>query len=291
MTATATKSKVAVPSKTRSAYDGNVLLEFFEGRHQYKVNGERVDGVTTILGVINKPWLTAWASKEACKFLGYYDRELWTPQGFIPAPAEDVKAGHKILKKRLSDVKKMTANQYWDFLKLAKGAPNRKRDDAADKGTAVHAYCEAFIKNQNPAMPEDPQVRAGAEAFLRWVEMNKVSFTSSEHMVCSVKHGYAGTLDWTAEVNGKHILGDLKTSSQISGGMGYQLALYRNAVVEELGYDPYEGQIIVNARKDGSLEVREEWNYPGDLVAALAAIPLYRREKQIQQDEKEKELK
>lgn len=271
--------------KSRLAY-GNVNLEFHPGRHFYTADGQPLIGVTTILGVISKEFLTAWASKEAVKFLGYYDRETWTPTGYIPAPEQDKIDGLDKLENALLKMQGMDAETYWKLLKEAKGAHTRKKKDAADIGTNVHAFIEAYIKGEKPEKPTESRELAGVDAFLRWVDGNTVEFVSSEHMVYSKEHGYAGTLDWTAKVNGRYMLGDTKTSSMIDGGMGYQLALYRNADVEESGHDPYQGQIIVNCRKTGELEVREFSEYQEDLKAALACIPLFRRQKVLKEREK-----
>ena len=142
------------------------------------------------------------------------------------------------------------------------------------------------MKGKKKEKPTEPKELAAANEFHKWLNGNTVSFLSSEYMVYSKKYSYAGTLDWTANVNGRTILGDLKTSSGISGEMGYQLALYRQAFVEEHGSDPFQGEVIVNCRKDGTLEVREFTEYKQDLKAALACIPLFRRQKELEAKEK-----
>jgi hypothetical protein len=50
-------------------FDGDsVDIEFSKGRHTYRVGGEYVPSVTTILGVINKPALMPWAAKEGARW-------------------------------------------------------------------------------------------------------------------------------------------------------------------------------------------------------------------------------
>ena len=46
-------------------HDGEeLILDFNEGKHIYKVEGEYAPSVTTILNSINKPALIPWAASE-----------------------------------------------------------------------------------------------------------------------------------------------------------------------------------------------------------------------------------
>jgi hypothetical protein len=50
-------------------YAGNVILNFNPDKHLYTVDDKKIDGVTSILGVINKPALIAWAANCAADFI------------------------------------------------------------------------------------------------------------------------------------------------------------------------------------------------------------------------------
>jgi hypothetical protein len=45
------------------------VFEFDEKSHIYKLNGKKLTGVTTILGVINKPALVGWAARMAVEHI------------------------------------------------------------------------------------------------------------------------------------------------------------------------------------------------------------------------------
>ena len=44
-------------------------LKFYDASHRYKLDGEWVPGVTTILGVLNKPALTKWAASQVAEYV------------------------------------------------------------------------------------------------------------------------------------------------------------------------------------------------------------------------------
>src|SRR5690606_13549775 len=44
-------------------------LKFYEKSHRYRLDGEWVPGVTTILGVLNKPALPKWSAKAVAEYV------------------------------------------------------------------------------------------------------------------------------------------------------------------------------------------------------------------------------
>src|SRR3990167_8228957 len=202
-----------MPLETHKLYNDKVELTFDESKHTYRVDGEVVNGVTTILGVLDKPMLIPWAVKETVKEMGYYEKQIWTPTGYVGIPQEEQAVGNTRLKAILEHFKVMTSDEYWQMLHNAKGSYRNKRDEAANIGTMVHQWIEDFIKGKNPPMPEIEKVRNGVEAFMNWIAENHVEFVLSEQKIYSKKFRIAGTLDWTAKVNGVSTMGDTKTSN------------------------------------------------------------------------------
>src|SRR5687767_9418737 len=146
-------------------YAGAVTLCFDEAKHTYTVNDEIVPGVTSVLGVINKPALVAWAARETADYL------------------------FNVLKnERVIDPLKLEA-----FCEQAKRAHRQKKDKAADIGHLVHAKIDNYIKTGDATMPENEEAKKGFAGFLQWVAENKVEFHKSEFKIYSKKHRYAGT--------------------------------------------------------------------------------------------------
>ena len=50
-------------------YNGKIKLQFDDGRHIYSVKGKTVYGVTSIIGVLDKPALKYWAVNMAIESL------------------------------------------------------------------------------------------------------------------------------------------------------------------------------------------------------------------------------
>jgi hypothetical protein len=234
-------------------YKGDIVLRFDEGKHLYTVqvrgdDWKRAYGATRILGVINKPALMYWAIGLAVDHVG----DKWEPG----------RAYDEI------EIK--------EILKDAKYAHRKVASKAADTGTMIHKWVEEWIRSQKsngkpPVMPVNAKLREATEKFLKWVEKNKVVFVLSEQKVYSEKYNYAGTLDFTAQIDGELeklnidgtremvkakglYMGDTKTSSAIYVEMGMQLSAYQGARNEEFPDEKYEGRIIIRIGKDGAFE-------------------------------------
>jgi hypothetical protein len=105
--------------------------------HGYTIDGKRAIGVTTALKGIPKEALKYWAAKEVAQ---YTVDNLW-------------------------DIKRMFdsagAKPTMHFLKEV---PFQKRDDAAVRGTDVHAIAERFIKGESVEVPAHLQPYADGYA-------------------------------------------------------------------------------------------------------------------------------
>jgi len=229
-------------------------LIFEEGRHRYYLEGQKdkpFTGVTTVLGVIAKPALIAWSAKMATEYI----RENVA----YAIPGEN--GGFWAIKPNI--------------VEEAKNAHNRKKDSAADIGTAVHEAVEMYIKGETPVVL-DEQGQKMFDKFVKWATDNKVKFLASEKRLYSKKHWIAGTCDFICEIDGKKYLGDFKTSSGIYGREYFaQCSAYR-MMEEENGATDFHGSIIVRCGKDGSFETKESFDYETDLKMFLAALTIYR---------------
>lgn len=170
----------------------------FQGQRTYTTpDGRKVVSVTTILQSWPKPWLGAWAAKMVAEtavldkgWIGEYDN----PE---------------------------------DAIRYLKGSPWRKRDTAADFGTAVHEALGQLVAEQPVTAPDGAE---GHVAALReWWAAYRPLVLDSEIQVLNLEVGYAGSLDLICEVYGRRYLVDLKTGSTLGAEIPLQLAAYRYA--------------------------------------------------------------
>ena len=244
--------------ETHILYQKSLILNFDPDRHTYTVNGEIVDSVTSILGqTIAKPALIPWATKTMAENL----MGLW-------------KAGVSY-----------DEIQIKEMLNTAKQIYKYKSEKAADIGTLVHEWISKYIQGLKPPMPINKEMQGGVKAFLKWTKENKIQFKLTERKVFSKKYKFAGTCDFTAIINGKNFVGDIKTSNAIYNESFYQVAAYTYALQEEFPKMKPDGNIIVRCGKDGSLEVKSVKNgeVKENFKAFLGALAIYRRAKALKQ--------
>ena len=154
------------------------------------------------------------------------------------------------------------------------------RDKRAEEGTKIHEdIFEALAKGEGiPSLADvDEDARGRAQGVLAFWRDFEPEAIASEAVVYSETHGFAGRLDLLAEIDGKRVIVDLKTSKYIGEGMHTQLAGYVLAA-EESGYGPIDSALLLKVNEDGSYDT-----YPcvatfQDFIAALNA---YRAGKEL----------
>lgn len=220
-----------------------------EKGHKYFLDDKPVTGVTTILGVINKPALLQWAANEAVNHIKK------------KSPRHAVTKEFLVTEEALEEAKKAYAV---------------KRDKSADIGTMAHKWLEKWIKGENPT--PDPDLTIMTDNFVKWATDNKVEFLESEKRLYSASEWYAGCCDFICKIDGKVFMGDIKTSSGIYPEMFYQTAAYQKAICEMEPEWKFHGNVIVNITKDGKLNVEYSYCYPENLGAFMGALAIYRRQ-------------
>lgn len=110
------------------------------------------------------------------------------------------------------------------------GAADRKRDAAADIGTAVHAWCAERAEGEIQRIPT-PEIKGHAEQFLRFLADFNPTFLHVERAVFG--DGYAGSFDFIADIPGHgRLLVDIKTGKSVHPeSVALQLAAYRYAPI------------------------------------------------------------
>ncbi len=112
------------------------------------------------------------------------------------------------------------------------GAAERYRDEAATRGTAIHAWADAIANGTAKGMPP-VEIADYVESFQRFTDEWRPRYAFTEATVYSRRYGYAGTFDWMAHLDGRLILGDIKSKlaeKKLYGtAIRLQLAAYRYA--------------------------------------------------------------
>lgn len=222
---------------------------FDEAAHAYYLDGRKMTGVTTILGVLAKPFLIPWASKMAIEYIK--ENSAKTSEGEYLSITDEL-------------------------LLKAQNAHAQKRDKAADVGTLAHALVETYIKTNNFTPSGNEQVDGMVMLFIAWAQKEKVKFLASEKVVWSRDNFYGGKFDFLCEIDGKTYLGDYKTGSGIYFDMFLQCAGYQIALEEREPETKIDGHIIVNTTKTGKFNVETHYDYETTKQGFLAALKLYR---------------
>lgn len=119
--------------------------------------------------------------------------------------------------------------RYYGGMRSFKAADDAK-EASAREGSLVHQAVELIAKGENPEI--DPIARPSVDAYLEFVRNNDVEPLLIEQRVVSREHGYAGTIDMLARVNGIVGVLDIKTSKRIYRDYGLQTAAYVQALQE-----------------------------------------------------------
>lgn len=177
----------------------NQGLTFYSRSHRYKLDGQWIPGVTTILGKgIAKPFLIDWAAGEVARFA----------------------ADNLSVLEALDD-----ADARYDLLKTAH---NRHRDKAAVRGTDIHALAEKILHGQEAEIPE--HLTGYVEGYVRFLDQWQPTPVLTERPCASRKGWYAGTPDAVVTLpDGERLLMDWKSGKNVYGETALQLAAYRNA--------------------------------------------------------------
>lgn len=156
-----------------------------------------------------------------------------------------------------------------------KFAAVRYRDYAADRGSRVHAICEALILGQptNYSDEEAPYIKA----FLQWQADYRPVYESAEITVYSRLYRYAGTIDIISDLG----VIDLKTSKSLYPDQAYQVAAYARADTLRLPDDtaqdftPSDRAAVLHLRPNGTYVFKYVGNVPHAFDVFEKALALY----------------
>lgn len=286
--------------KSFSFYDDTITIYFDPGPHVYYrfVEDEEgreirqdIDGVTTVLNVVNKPFLVPWAAKLVIETLKSL---MLNPDGSI---------------------KNFSTEDLFTWFDEAKNKHKEKLNEAGDIGSLAHDALEESVKwaiefnggvvKSNPVVnppqwlnaPEDNIRKAQncANVAFDWMIAHNVRWLHTERKIYSREYDYSGTLDGDALIDSctdrfckgcrgrvfknRRAITDWKSSNHLSDTYAYQTAAYQFAHIEEFPdlYIP-DRWIMRLGKEEGDFEA---WYLPdeyfeADFEAFLAALQLYR---------------
>ena len=245
-------------------FDKNIY-RFSKGRHLHEllVDGrwQALTGITTVLGIIAKPFLIQWSANEA---VDYIDKAL--NEQLESQPIE-------------TDLLLWLHDHWKEITKEAKIAHRKKKEKAGEQGTDIHAIIEKIIKEAiekndgviKNVLHEVPQV----QRFLEWVVNNNVRFIASELHLYSREHFLGGVVDGVVEIDGEKWIMDTKTGGVYAEAF-FQMAGYQ-LMIEELGlYQDIKGHIILGLLKTGEFVEKRSISNEDNKKAFLSALSLYR---------------
>lgn len=231
--------------------------------HHYKLDGQYVPGVTTVLGTLDKPWMKPWVSGLIADYV--VDHRAW----LVEAPDDA------------------------SIRSVLKGVPNNVRNEALLRGTDLHKHAEVLqttgIVNLDQHDPQLPLVEAVARFLADW----EIEAVAVEIPVCSTVHKWAGTTDLIARsaplaahyglpIDALFML-DYKTNKKaIYPESGIQVAAYAAADLCHIGGQerpmlPVAACGLIRVTEAGAELVRVERSRQADLYRLFtAALHIWR---------------
>ena len=168
--------------------------------HGYLLDGEKVDGVTTVLNALPKQ-LKQWAADCAANYAVEHWDEL----------------AEQTLTKRLDAIR----YAHKDVV-----------GEAALRGQDIHAAGEGLVRGEPVEIPDE--LRGPAQAYARFLDKYAVEQVAVEAVVGNISNRYAGRGDLWARVgrfDGAFCYVDLKTGKNVYESTVLQVAAYDGAEV------------------------------------------------------------
>lgn len=275
-------------------YNNTIKIHFDPAAHvYYRFDDEGVrhdiDGVTSVLGVISKPFLIPWATKLCIETL----------------------QGH-LVNKETGAINSFTTEELMAWMHEAKNKHRERLETAGDIGHIAHDCLEKSIQYAidhtegivlklyglpQDETPENVMAINCVLAAWDWMKGHNVRWLATERKIYSKEYNVAGTEDGVCIVDScsdlkccrgrlfrdHKAIADWKSSNQLSDSYAYQLAIYQFAQIEEFGEFIPDRWCLRLGKLDGQFE---PWYLPSDyfeadLNAFLAALNLYRSLKEI----------
>jgi len=240
-------------------------FEFNKEKHEYLLDGQRMTGCTTILGVLAKPALIPWAARMATDYIRNN------------APKESLS---------MPDGEKLEEYNYIvseELLEEACKAHTKRKEKAGDYGTKTHEIIAEIIadviENSEGFIRSGRNSNKSVDNFIQWAINNKVKFLETEKIIYSEELFIAGTVDFVCEIDGQIWVGDIKTSgSGIYSEHFFQCAGY-NIMLEDMGlYPNITGDLILNLKENGEMLEKRSISNEANRKIFTNCVEIYRQQ-------------
>ena len=184
-------------------------LSFSPGNHQYRMDRKRVSGVTTIIKKgLPTEGLMYWSAATVAEWVADNGAEVATLRGMGRGP----------------------------MVAALKGVPWQSRDEAAVRGTDVHAIAEQVIHGAEVDVPE--HLAGHVRGYVDFLDRFGVVPVLTEKSCGNRAHWYAGRFDLIADIAGTRWMLDNKTSRKVYGSTALQCDAYAHAEFYVTDNDP-----------------------------------------------------
>lgn len=148
-------------------------LVFYPNSHRYRLDGAWTPGVTTLLGNgLSKKALMYWSARTVAEWV---------------ADNPD-------------DVERLRTMGRGPMVAALKETPWQARDEAAGKGTEVHALAEQLVHGREVEVPE--HLADHVDGYVRWLDRKQPEPLHVERPCASRQWRYCGTFDLLARMDG-----------------------------------------------------------------------------------------
>lgn len=197
-------------------------LTFSESSHRYRLDGKPVRSVTGLIGGgIPKPGLMYWSANQAAEAAADW------AASFKELPPSEAAWN-------LANIDRDGLYETW------RKAPWKKRDEAAVRGTAVHALAEELVHGHDVDVPDE--LLTYVNGYANFLDDWDVTPILTEKSVAHRGLWYSGRFDLIASIPGLHdgqpIEIDLKTSKGVYADTAIQAAAYARAEFYVTDDDP-----------------------------------------------------
>lgn len=224
-----------------------VKYEFRKDEHLHLLNGQPLTGTSSVVGVLNKP-LTWWAVGKGLEKLGWINSKKKVGGKYVSVPKGERLS---VLLPRYNDILNLSLEKFLELLDEAYYAHSKAKDDAAEKGTDLHAELEKFVKSEmGKKKYDDKDFPDQIQPFIKWSRENVREYIASEAHTFSEKMWVGGITDAVAKMkDGKLAIIDFKSSKETYTSQFIQAAGY-SIQIDETGLHSSDGeQSLILGRK------------------------------------------
>ena len=195
--------------------------------------GTYVPGVTTVLGILDKPWLIAWANK-----LG---------------------------------LEGIDSTKY--------------RNEKGSIGSLAHYMIMSHLKGETPDVSEYSELekkyaKISLKSFWLWKREHSLAPILIEEGLVSDTYNYGGTIDLYCLLDGQYTLIDFKTGKSIYPEMFYQLAAYKELLLEHKY--PFQQARLLRIGREGGFEDKRTVDLSREFEIFKHCLAIYNIRKLLQ---------